>query len=215
MPISFFGKRFFCVSFLPAAVLLPIFALIARTVALDGMLPYEETLMRQARAVTPDTFYPVALVLHYLGKTAVAVPLVTFACACLCRLGRWREAVFCALSALLPTLNMLLLKAWLARPRPQLWTHLVEEGNFSFPSGHSTFSAAVAVMLTVCFRHTPYRRAVLSAGILFALLTGFSRIYLGVHYPSDVWAGWTNGLLCALTAYCIIMPSENRKTDTL
>lgn len=70
-------------------------------------------------------------------------------------------------------------------------------------------------MLTVCFRHTPYRRAVLSAGILFALLTGFSRIYLGVHYPSDVWAGWTNGLLCALTAYCIIMPSENRKTDTL
>ena len=123
--------------------------------------------------------------------------------------------MFCALSALLPTLNMLLLKAWFARPRPQLWTHLVEEGNFSFPSGHSTFSAAVAVMLTVCFRHTPYRRAVLSAGILFALLTGFSRIYLGVHYPSDIWVGWTNGLLCALTAYCIIMPSENRKTDTL
>ena len=128
------------------------------------------------------------------------------------------------LSSLLPTLNMLLLKAWFERPRPQLWTHLVEEGNFSFPSGHSnfsfpsghsTFSAAVAVMLTVCFQHTPYRRAALSAGILFALLTGFSRIYLGVHYPSDVWAGWINGLLCALTAYCVIMPSENRKTDTL
>ena len=139
MPISFFGKRFFRVSFLPAAVLLPIFALIARTVASDGMLPYEETLMRQVRAVTPDTFYPVALVLHYSGKTAVAVPLVTFACACLCRLGRWREAVFCALSALLPTLNMLLLKAWFARPRPQLWTHLVEEGIFPSPADTARF----------------------------------------------------------------------------
>ena len=139
MPISFFGKRFFRVSFLPAAVLLPIFALIARTVASDGMLPYEETLMRQVRAVTPNTFYPVALVLHYLGKTAVAVPLVTFACACLCRLGRWREAVFCALSALLPTLNMLLLKEWFARPRPQLWTHLVEEGNFPSPADTARF----------------------------------------------------------------------------
>ena len=64
MPMSFFGKRFFRVSFLPAAVLLPIFALIARTVASDGMLPYEETLMRQVRAVTPNTFYPVARVLH-------------------------------------------------------------------------------------------------------------------------------------------------------
>ena len=180
-----------------------------------GGFAFEPPLMHAVHAHAGTWFDPIATVLHYLGKTAIAVPLIGAVAAALYFADKKREALFCVLAALVPTVNMLIVKVWFARERPLLWPRLIEENNFSFPSGHSTFSAAVAVMLTVCFRHTPYRRAVLSAGILFALLTGFSRIYLGVHYPSDVWAGWTNGLLCALTAYCIIMPSENRKTDTL
>nr|WP_314765972.1 phosphatase PAP2 family protein [uncultured Neisseria sp.] len=139
----------------------------------------------------------------------IAVPLIGAVAAALYFTNKKREALFCVLAALVPTLNMLIVKAWFARERPLLWPRLIEESNFSFPSGHSTFSAAIAVMLILLCRRTRYRRAAWIGGISFALLTGFSRIYLGVHYPTDVWAGWTNGTLTALLVYMLIFrPSE-------
>ncbi|WNU97030.1 hypothetical protein RSJ68_11620 [Neisseria sp. DTU_2020_1000833_1_SI_GRL_NUU_006] len=65
-------------------------------------------------------FFPIALLLHYLGKTAVAVPPVCLAAVCLWRFGKLQAAVFVPLAALLPTLNMLWIKAWIQRPRPLL-----------------------------------------------------------------------------------------------
>ena len=103
---------------------------------------------------------------------------------------------------------MLWIKAWIQRPRPLLWPRAVEEANFSFPSGHSTFSAAIAVMLILLCYRTAYLRTAFAVGILFALLTGFSRVYLGVHYPTDVWAGWTNGMLTALLVYYVVFKKD-------
>lgn len=195
--------------------LLPTLLIAARLAAGSGFA-FEIPLMMQIHQHTPDIFFPLALLLHYLGKTHIAVPLVTAVCLVLIWRGHRRMAAFCALSALIPTLNMLLFKSMIARPRPSLWPHLVVEHNFSFPSGHSTFAAAVAVMLTVGFYRTPYRRTACIIGLTFALLTGFSRIYLGVHYPTDVWAGWTNGLLVSLlTARILLKPDHNNPRQNL
>lgn len=174
-------------------VFLPLSVYIAIRLANGGSFTFERPLMFVIHEQTGQWFFSIALLLHYLGKTAVAVPLVCLAAACLWRFGKLRAAVFVPLAALLPTWNMLWIKAWIQRPRPLLWSRAVEEANFSFPSGHSTFSAAVAVMLILLCYRTAYRRTAFAVGILFALLTGFSRVYLGVHYPTDVRAGWMDG----------------------
>ena len=112
-----------------------------------GGFAFEPPLMHAVHAHAGTWFDPIATVLHYLGKTAIAVPLIGAVAAALYFADKKREALFCVLAALVPTLNMLIVKVWFARERPLLWPRLIEERNFSFPSGHSTFSAAVDIAL--------------------------------------------------------------------
>ncbi len=95
-----------------------------------------------------------------------------------------------------------LLKAGLDRPRPELVSHLVQETSLSFPSGHAMISALAYLTLgALASRGVRGRTAkayVLSLAVIVALLVGVSRIYLGVHWPSDVLAGWCVGFAWAM-----------------
>lgn len=79
------------------------------------------------------------------------------------------------------------------RERPDLWDHLVRESTPSFPSGHSAGAAAVACAAVLIARDTRWRIPVLVGGIIYTALIGFTRLYLGVHYPTDVLVGWCVG----------------------
>jgi undecaprenyl-diphosphatase len=90
-------------------------------------------------------------------------------------------------------------KYWIARPRPDLETHLVLVKTQSFPSGHAAssmiFYTTMALALTVGSR---WHRAAVGGAVLLSLLIGTSRVMLGVHWPSDVIGGWSFGLLWVL-----------------
>lgn len=121
----------------------------------------------------------------------------------------WRrhraEAAWIAVSLIGATLISNSLKYVIGRPRPELVPHLVQVNNASFPSGHSLVSAALyltlALMLAEDAKSWAARTAIVGFGALLVLLIGCSRVYLGVHWPSDVLGGWSFGTAWALAVF--------------
>lgn len=114
-----------------------------------------------------------------------------------------------------------MMKWGFGRTRPDIVPHMVEVSTLSFPSGHAMLSAAIYVSLAVIIAQTlKTKRAriyIISTALLFTGLIGLSRVYLGVHYPSDVAAGWAVGLawaiFCCLMAYCWRMRTKSGTSD--
>jgi undecaprenyl-diphosphatase len=117
------------------------------------------------------------------------------------------------------------LKYLFVRERPDVALHLVTVHSSSFPSGHAMLSAVVYLTLGALLAQVVPRRAnqvyFLTVALVLTLLVGLSRIYLGVHYPTDVLAGWAVGLtwalLCAVVARYLrrrgtIQPPEDSQT---
>jgi len=109
-----------------------------------------------------------------------------------------RSAVFAAVAIVGSALLNIAVKHLFARARPALWLSLAPETTYSFPSGHAMGSATVACVLGCLAWSTRWRWPVIALGAAFTLGVGLSRIYLGVHYPSDVLAGWSAAIAWTL-----------------
>lgn len=109
---------------------------------------------------------------------------------------------------------MHLLKGLVHRPRPDIVPHLSFVDSTSFPSGHAMLSAVVyltlGAMLARLVDSRPLKTYVLSIAILLAFLVGVSRVFLGVHYPTDVLAGWTAGLVWAILCWLLTRSLQRR-----
>ncbi len=99
------------------------------------------------------------------------------------------------------------LKAITSRPRPDIVPHLAEVDSSSFPSGHSMISAIIylslAALLARDISRPTTRVFVFATAAIFVFAIGITRVYLGVHYPSDVAAGWAAGV--AWTLVCLLI----------
>ena len=119
---------------------------------------------------------------------------------------RLKAGVPVALAAVSSQVTEKIIKAIIQRPRPPYADRLVEIGGWSFPSGHSTTSMAVFLMLIYIVRtqvRSPFAKNLLTVILAIPMIcVGLSRIYLGVHYPSDVIGGWSLGVAMAMS--CII-----------
>ncbi|MER8752136.1 phosphatase PAP2 family protein [Mesorhizobium sp. M1050] len=143
-----------------------------------------------------------------LGSGSVVVLIVAAAIFYLLLIRRPATALFVFVAVAGGQVLSSLLKAGIDRPRPELVSHLANETTLSFPSGHAMLSAVTYLTLgALAARFLPGRTTkiyVLSLAVLTTLLVGVSRVYLGVHWPSDVLAGWCAGfawaMLCWLAA---------------
>lgn len=139
-----------------------------------------------------------AKVFTYLGSTAVLLPLIVGTASVLALAGRWAEFLVLALAAISIFVGIDLIKDAVGRPRPE--TALIDVPGNSYPSGHaahSIFYVWLSITIAVRLRPDMARKAALvSGGIALAALVGLSRVYLQVHYLSDVFGGWALGAFC-------------------
>ncbi len=143
-----------------------------------------------------------------LGGTGVLALITLAVCGFLMLDRKYRAALLVFLAIGGAQVLSLLLKHGFQRPRPDLVPHGAYVYTSSFPSSHSMMAAATYLTLGVLLARITTRRPLkvflLAFALVLTVIVGFSRVYLGVHWPTDVLAGWTAGgawaSLCSLAA---------------
>lgn len=172
-----------------------------------------------ADPVGPAWFEASVMDVSALGGFAVLALVTLFAVGYLAVQRKWIDAAMLLVATLGGTLISESLKTGFSRPRPDLVAHVVETTSMSFPSGHAMLSAVTYLTLAALIARTQAERHlrgyVLGAAILLTLLIGLSRIYLGVHWPTDVLAGWCLGAAWALACWGCATWLTRRQAPTL
>lgn len=139
-----------------------------------------------------------------LGYQYGVIPLDAGIAAWLVWKRRYRDALFFALAVVGSLVVNMGAKNHFTRMRPELWASIAPEMSWSFPSGHAMGSMTLGTALALLAWPTRARWWVLGGAGLFVLLVGMSRVYLGVHYPSDILAGWTAAMAWVLAMHWLV-----------
>lgn len=164
--------------------------------------PFDQPIIEAVRAdALHDLLSPLRVVTE-LGSTAAVSAVAVLVLLGGLALGHARAGLLAALTILLASIGNSLLKVSIARARPDLLEPLVVEHGFSFPSGHAALGmvayGVVAVLVARSTLPPLARRGIVALLAVLVLFIGLSRIWLGVHYPTDVLAGWTVGAMVVL-----------------
>jgi len=189
-----------------AGLLLPLwgFAELAEEIHEQEAIGFDEPLLRFAHQLAGAGFDRVFVVVSKAGYLYGVVPFGIALVLVLSLLRRFREATFAAIALGGAALLNLATKQLFARERPTLWESISPESTFSFPSGHAMGSATLACVLIALAWGTRWRWPVLVLAGALAFAVGLSRVYLGVHYPSDILAGWAAASVWAVAVYLLV-----------
>jgi membrane-associated phospholipid phosphatase len=151
------------------------------------------------RAHSPGWTIEVAQALSWLGSAAVRSAYIFAAILVMAMRRHWRDVLLFVVVIAVTVFADTALKEVFGRVRPALVPWLDNPSNLSYPSGHSANSMVVVLLAALLLSD---RRLVIAA-VAFAVAVGFSRVALGVHWPSDVVGGWMFGGGAALIGYSL------------
>lgn len=199
-----------------AFLLLPLwgFAELADEVRQAEAFPFDEPVLRFAQQAARDGLDRIFLLSSQLGYAWGVVPFDIALVLVLAWKRRLRESIFAAAALAGSALLNLAAKQFFARERPSLWESISPEDSFSFPSGHAMGSMTLAVVLVLLAWPSRWRWPVLVAMLVFVPMVGLSRVYLGVHYPSDILAGWAAACAWAVGCYGLAFRGRLRPWST-
>lgn len=162
----------------------------------------------------PEWLLPAARDLTALAGTPVLTVLALALAGYFIVKKRWSMLAVLLVAVIGETLLSGALKEFFGRPRPTIVPHLVDASGMSFPSGHSTSAAAIYLTIAALIARETKERVVRNyvffVAVTLALLVGASRVYLGVHYPTDVIGGLSFGAAWAAIVLIAARKLEKR-----
>lgn len=199
-----------------AAAGLAAFVLIAYFVITRDVLTFDTVIREYLYSIRTGGLTVILTALTYLGNwETISTLCVVFL---VLPQTRFRFGLPLSGAAIIASLVQKILKLSFHRARPDLALHLISQGGYSFPSGHSfTVLIYYGMLLWLCRKYIRNRTAAnLITAFFICLITviGFSRIYLGVHYPTDVLGGWSMGLcLLMILTSCVEYLRRGRDSE--
>jgi len=195
-----------------AGLLLPlwVFGELADEIHEHEAIAFDEPLLLFAQSMARQGFDDFFVFMSKIGYEWGVVPFDVVLVVVLAVLRKYREAVFAAISLGGSSLLNIGAKLAFARERPSLWDSIAPETSYSFPSGHAMGSMTLACVLFLLAWNTRWRWPVAALMVPFVVLVGLSRVYLGVHYPSDILAGWAVAMAWVATVFLSIYRVHRR-----
>jgi undecaprenyl-diphosphatase len=190
------------------------FAAVADEIEEDEYLHLEQRIMLALRhpdnlaaPAGPPWLTQMAIDVSALGGATVISLMSALVAGFLLLRGRWRRVALLAVTITGAYLLSTTLKTIYGRDRPGIVPHLAEVDSASFPSGHSLSSSVIYLTMAALLAQGVTRRReklyLMSTAFGLTFLIGVSRVFLGVHYPSDVVAGWSAGTAWALVCWLV------------
>lgn len=180
----------------------------------EAGFPWDLPILLAVHSTAQPTLDIVAVVLTKFGSFWTVTPILCAIAFVLWQRKRWRSLAYLFTTALGSAIINRTAKMLMHRVRPQLWVSGAPEFDFAFPSGHAMTSMTLVAMLLILTWATSWRWLVLTVGSLYILVIGWTRLYLGVHFPSDILAGWMVAIAWAIGVSIIIKPNLTKPTAT-
>ena len=180
--------------------LIATFAQISDVVTDHHTKGFDEAILHSVHTISSPALDVLVSILTEFGGLIGVVTLTLGAVSLFGARRKWKRAAYLAVTVLGASLLNLALKATFQRTRPDLWDHIVTELSYSFPSGHAMASMGLAAGLVLSLWNTRYRRVAVIGSLVYVLVIAFTRLYLGVHFPTDILAGW-----CASIAWAVLV----------
>lgn len=183
------------VGLLAGAIVLAMGVFVARSLLWDWLLPFEESCLLTLKAWANPTLDRYMTALTWLAQGEITIPLLIVIGGILVYRNEAVAALVLAIGLSGSWLLNGIFKSFFRRKRPDLWASSQRPMDYSYPSGHAmsaiSFYGLLAANLTHCLSLPLGLTASLAASLTLGV--GFSRVYLGVHWPTDVLSGWVAG----------------------
>lgn len=172
----------------------------------EGGFPWDVPLLLAIHSTANPQLDVVAATLTRFGVFWGVFPIATVTAVVLFSRRQWRALTYLSTTLVGSIIINRTAKVLLHRVRPHLWESPAPEFDYGFPSGHAMSSMTLVAALVILTWGSRWRWLVLMVGVIFVLVIGWTRLYLGVHYPSDILAGWMASIAWAVGVSLVIRP---------
>ncbi|WP_407303898.1 phosphatase PAP2 family protein [Acinetobacter sp.] len=154
----------------------------------------------------------ISITLSIIGGMPFVLFLTTIWCLHQAWCKKYANVIFTSLGLIGSIATVWLLKYIISRPRPPEMYHLVNSYGASFPSAHSMYAATLGCLAIYLSQRHPQHTLICICAFIWLLIMGISRVYLGVHFPSDVLAGWSISFIWITLLYMLYAKFSRTKT---